>query len=68
MQLRIEGDNVYFNGAVAERGFTIDVEHDGPETVEVEFKSESHDSKLTARMHDGELDIKIDEESDDDDD
>jgi hypothetical protein len=67
VNLRIEGDNVYFNGATAEPGFTIDLEHDGPEKVEIEFRSDSHDSKLTARVHDGELDIRTEEESEDDD-
>lgn len=66
VQLRIDGANVYLEAAVAEPGFTIDVEHNGPETVEVEFKSESHDSKLHARVKDGQLDIKIEEESEDD--
>jgi len=66
VQLRINGDNVYLDAAVPEPGFTVDVEHNGPETVEVEFKSKSHDSKLHARVEGGELDIKIDEEREDD--
>lgn len=65
MQLRISGDNVYLEAAVPEPGFTVDVEHNGPETVEVEFKSRSHDSKISAKVHDGKLDIKVDEERDD---
>lgn len=67
VQLRVNGDNVYLEAAVPEPGFTVDVEHNGPETVDVEFKSDSHDSKLTARVHDGELDIRTEEESEDDD-
>lgn len=66
VQLRINRDNVYLDAAVPEPGFTVDVEHNGPETVEVEFKSESHDSKLHAKVHDGELDIKVEEEAEDD--
>ncbi len=65
MQLRITGDNVYLEAAVPEPGFSVEVEHNGPETVEVEFKSKSHDSKLHAEVEGGELDIDIDEESDD---
>ncbi len=67
MQLRINGEDVHLEAAVAEPGFTIDLEHNGPEKVEVEFKSESHDSKLTARFNDGELDIRTEEEPEDDD-
>lgn len=66
VQLRVSGDNVYLAAHVPETGFTVDVEHDGPETVEIEFKSESHDSKLHARVKDGELDVDKDEESEDD--
>jgi len=66
VQLRISGDNVYLEAAVPESGFTVDVEHNGPEKVEVEFKSESHDSKLTARVDSGELDIRTEEEDEDD--
>lgn len=65
MQLRVSGDHVHLEAAVPESGFTVDVEHNGPERVEVKFKSESHVSKLHAEVHDGELDIEIDEESDD---
>ncbi len=66
MRLRVSGDNVYLAAYVPENGFTVEVEHDGPESVEIEFRSESHDSKLHARVHDGNLDVDKDEEGEDD--
>lgn len=65
MQLRIAGDKVYLEAAVPEPGFSVEVEHNGPESVEVEFTSEAHDSILHAKVEGGELDIDIDEERDD---
>ena len=65
MQLRISRDKVYLEAAVPEPGFSVEVEDDGPETVEVEFKSKAHDSKLHAEIERGELEVHIEEERDD---
>ncbi|MCB1247553.1 MAG: hypothetical protein KDB69_09830 [Acidimicrobiia bacterium] len=49
-------------GAVPKAGFTVDVEHTGPDEVRVEFESENHESSFRAEWEDGELLIDIDEE------
>lgn len=56
--------------AIPAGGFTVEIEHSGPEEVRVEFESSDHKSSFRAEWEDGELDIKLDEESggDDDDD
>ena len=52
--------------AVPAAGFSTDIEHSGPGEVEIDFKSSGHKSSFQARWKDGELDVKIDEEPDDD--
>ena len=49
-------------GAVPKAGFTVDVEHTGPDEVRVEFESENHESSFRAEWEDGELLIDIDGE------
>lgn len=63
VRLRVSGDDVFLDGAVPSPGFSLDIKKDGPESVEVEFESDSHESKLHAEISDGEL--KIDKEEDD---
>ncbi len=52
--------------AVPSAGFSAEIEESGPEEVEIDFKSSDHKSSFQARWKDGELDVKIDEELDDD--
>jgi hypothetical protein len=52
--------------AVPAAGFSIEIEESGPGEVEIEFESSGHESSFRARWKDGELDIKIDEEPEDD--
>ena len=52
--------------AVPAAGFSTEIEHSGPGEVEIEFESSGHKSSFRARWKDGELDIKIDEEPEDD--
>jgi hypothetical protein len=46
----------------------MDVENSGPEKVEVEFKSEQHESHFTGRFEGGVFVPKIEEEAHDEDD
>lgn len=63
------GDNtVRLAGASPKAGFSMDVEHSGPEKVEVEFKSENHESHFSGRFEDGVFVPKIEEEGHDEDD
>ncbi|MEA2002845.1 MAG: hypothetical protein U9N84_13305 [Actinomycetota bacterium] len=54
--------------ATPRSGFRVDLEHTGPEEVEIKFESNDHTSKLDAKWEDGELRVKIKEEDSDDDD
>ncbi len=56
-----------FVNAVPKAGFSVEVEKSGPKEVEVKFESADHQSEFRARWKDGELDIDIDEESEEDD-
>jgi cytoskeletal protein RodZ len=55
-------------GATPRPGYTAELKHTGPEEVEIKFVGNDHKSRLDAKFKDGELDVKIKEESDDDDD
>jgi hypothetical protein len=59
--------DVAFVNAVPKAGFSVEVEKSGPKEVEVKFESADHQSEFRARWKDGELDIDIDEESEEDD-
>ena len=48
-------------GASPKAGFTMDVENSGPEEVEVEFKSDQHESQFSGRFEDGVFVPKIEE-------
>ncbi len=43
-------------------GFSYDGEHVGPKEVEVKFRSSDHESELTAKIEDGELVVRTEEE------
>ena len=45
----------------------MDVEHSGPEKVEVEFESDRHESKFSGEFKDGEFVPEIEEEDRDED-
>ena len=59
--------DVAFVNAVPKAGFSVEVEKSGPKEVEVKFESADHQSEFRAGWKDGELDIDIDEESEEDD-
>lgn len=59
---------VTLSGANPNPGYTMDVEHTGPETVEVEFRKEEQHSTFKAEWDDGKLDVEIKEHEDGDDD
>ena len=48
-------------GASPKAGFSMDVENSGPEKVEVEFKSDHHESSFSARFRDGVFTPEIEE-------
>lgn len=52
--------------AVPAGGFSAEIKSPGPNEVEVEFESSTHKSTFRARWDNGQLDIDIDEEEDDD--
>lgn len=62
MRIRVQGEQVWFEGATPAPGFGVEVENSGPEEVVVEFHSVDHESQFRARFKDGALDIDIDEE------
>lgn len=54
-------DEVYLDGAGANPGFIVDVEHSGPEQVEVDFKADHHESDFQAKWEDEGLRVEIEE-------
>ena len=56
-------NTVHLAGASPKAGFSMDVENSGPEKVEVEFKSESHESNFSGRIEDGAFVPEIEEEA-----
>jgi len=67
VRIRSGSGKVFLGGAGANAGFTMEVEDNGPDEVEVEFRSESHKSKFSAEFEGGELRVEIKEEGDDED-
>ena len=67
VRIRYSNDKVFLDGAGANAGFTMKVEDNGPDEVEVEFRSESHRSKFSAEIEGGELRVEVKEEGDDED-
>ncbi len=53
--------SVTFISAIPNAGFSVDLESSGPNEVKVEFDSEDHESEFTAKWHEGELLVDIDE-------
>ena len=66
--MEVGGDSVRLAGASPKAGYSMDVENSGPEKVEVEFKSEHHESHFSGRFEDGVFVPKIEEEDHDEDD
>ncbi len=67
VRIRHGAGKVFLDGAGSNAGFTMKVEDNGPDKVEVEFRSESHESKFSAEYKDGKLRVGIEEEGDDED-
>jgi len=55
------GSSVTLISAVPASGFTADIEKAGPSKVEVEFKSENHESQFQAEVSSGVLEIDTEE-------
>jgi len=66
--VEVGANTVGLAGASPKAGFSMDVENSGPEKVEVEFRSEDHESQFSGRFEDGTFVPKIEEESHDEDD
>jgi len=56
---------VDYVSAVPAGGFSAEIEETGPNEVKVKFESDAHESSFKAKWEDGELDIDIDEEPND---
>jgi len=67
VRIRYGEGKVFLDGAGANAGFTMKVEDNGPDEVEVEFRGESHRSEFSAEFEDGELRVEVEEEGDDED-
>lgn len=67
VRIRYGAGKVFLDGAGANAGFTMKVEDNGPDEVEVEFRSEDHKSEFSAEYEDGELRIEVKDEGDDED-
>ena len=61
-------NTVHLAGASPKAGFSVEVENSGPEKVEVEFKSDDHESQFSGEFKDGVFVPKIEEEARDEDD
>jgi hypothetical protein len=68
VRIRYGEGNVFLDGAGANAGFTMKVDDNGPEEVEVEFRGESHESEFSAEFEAGELRVEVKEVGDDEDD
>ena len=66
--VEIGTSTVQLAGASPKSGFSMEVEHSGPKNVEVEFKSESHESKFSGEFKDGSFNPEIEESDGDHDD
>ena len=66
--VEVGGDSVRLAGASPKAGYSMDVENSGPEKVEVEFKSEHHESHFSGRFEDGVFVPEIEEKDRDEDD
>jgi hypothetical protein len=66
VRIRYGGGEVYLVDAAPYAGFSMDVEKRGPAKVEVEFDGDDYEGTFKADMEDGPLDVRIDEDDDDD--
>ena len=56
---------VHFEGASPAIGWTVEVENEGPQVVEVKFEQDESDVEVKVEWEDGQLVVEVDEESDD---
>lgn len=66
--VEVGASTVRLAGASPKAGFSVEVENAGPEKVEVEFKSDDHESQFSGEFKDGVFVPKIEEEAHDEDD
>jgi hypothetical protein len=60
--IAVGNGEVWVVSAVANAGFDTDIEHAGPNEVEVKFESNQHKSEFSAKFDNGELEVEKDEE------
>jgi hypothetical protein len=65
--VEIGSSEVHLAGASPKAGFRMEVEDNGPDKVQVEFKSERHESHFSGRSEDGRFIPEIEESAHDDD-
>ena len=65
--VEVGASTVHLAGASPKSGFHMDVENSGPTRVEVEFGSDSHESKFSGEFKDGEFVPEIEESNRDED-
>jgi hypothetical protein len=66
--VEIGSSTVHLAGASPKSGFRMEVENSGPKKVEVEFKSDDHESKFSGEFKDGTFVPEIEESDRDEDD
>jgi hypothetical protein len=66
--VEIGSTDVHLAGASPKAGFSMDVEDNGPDKVEVEFKSDDHESHFSGQFEDGRFVPEIEESGRDEDD
>jgi uncharacterized protein YcnI len=71
VSITVTGASVTFAGATPLPGWTVEVKNSGPEEVKVHFeRNDDEDEKIEfkAKVEDGELDVKISEDHEHDED
>ncbi len=61
MRIVVGPDTVHLDAAAPAVGFTMEVASEGPDDVEVRFRSDEHESRFKADWEAGRLRIDIDE-------
>ena len=61
MRIVVGDGTVELDAAAPAVGFTMEIEDDGPDKVEVRFRSDEHESRFKADWEGGEFRIDIDE-------
>lgn len=64
VRLRVVDNKVYLVRTVPASGYTVEVEKDGPESVELEFHNGEHESIFKAAVVNGKLEVDKHEEGD----